>query len=229
MSSEEKLPVLRLQGDAWARGLAHGEHLRLRIAELIERWGDALEGGYGVCRRRYVDLFFEQTMFEATLARVSPQVLIEVRGIAKGAGLDYRQVLAFQHVNEEFDYAPRFAKQAPAGDPEACSTIVSVPTGRRPSLVAQNLDLAEFLDGFQYVVRTSSGRGDGEIMMLTVPGMISLMGMNSHGFAICDNALTQLRTDPHGVPILRSIGFSWNAPLSARQSPGSIVCPMPSG
>jgi hypothetical protein len=31
--------------------------------------------------------------------------------------------------------------------------------------------------------------------------MISLNGMNSHGFAICDNALTQLRADVTGVPI----------------------------
>ena len=125
-----------------------------------------------------------------------------MRGIADGAGVDYRELLqAFQHVNEEFEYAPRFAKTAPAEPGEACSTIVSHPRGGRPSLVAQNLDLAQYLDGFQVLLRSPCDRSDGEILVLTVPGMISLMGMNSHGFAVCDNTLTQLRTDPGGLPI----------------------------
>jgi isopenicillin-N N-acyltransferase like protein len=122
-----------------------------------------------------------------------------VQGIAEGSGANVRTLLAFQHVNEEFEFAPRFAKVAPAGG--ACSTIVAPAHGDRPALLAQNLDLAQFLDGYQVLLRVNCDESDGEIMMLCVPGMISLMGMNSHGLAICDNTLTQLRTDPNGVPI----------------------------
>jgi hypothetical protein len=67
--------------------------------------------------------------------------------------------------------------------------------------VAQNLDLAQYLDGLQVLLRGPCDQSDGEILALSVPGMISLNGMNSHGFAICDNTLTQLRTDPDGLPI----------------------------
>ena len=196
-----RLPVVRLEGGPRARGRAHGEQLKGRIAELLALWGDSLERGYGVDRRRYVELFFAETRFEATLARLAPEVLEEVSGIAEGAGADYRDLLAFQHVNEEFEYAPRFAAIAPAVPGEACSTIVAPPRGERPSFVAQNLDLAEYLDGFQVLLRGPCDRSDGEVMALSVPGMISLMGMNSHGFAVCDNTLTQLRTDAAGVPI----------------------------
>jgi isopenicillin-N N-acyltransferase-like protein len=197
----EDLKVVRLEGGPGARGRMHGELFRDRIAELLERWGDSLERGYGVDRRRYVELFFESTDYEATTARLAPAILDEVRGIAEGSGAPHRELLAFQHVNEEFEWAPLFAKRAPAVDGEACSTIVVPPGGGRPSRIAQNLDLAQFLDGFQVLLRGPCDAGDGEVMALSVPGMISLMGMNSHGFAVCDNTLTQLRTDPMGLPI----------------------------
>lgn len=193
------LNVLRLEGGPRHRGRQHGETLRPRIAELLERWGDTLERGYGVDRRRYVELFLSRTAYEATTARLAPGVLEEVMGIAEGAQVSYRDLLAFQHVNEEFEFAPLFAREAPAG--EACSTIAVAPLGDRPSLIAQNLDLAQYLDGFQILLRGPCDHSDGEILVLSVPGMISLMGMNSHGFAVCDNTLVQLRTDPGGLPI----------------------------
>lgn len=197
----DELKIVCLEGGPRARGRMHGEYFRARIAELLERWGDSLEQGYGVERRRYVELFFQATAYEATTARLAPEVLDEVRGIAEGSGADPRALLAFQHVNEEFEWAPLFARQAPARDGEACSTIVVPPGPGRPGRIAQNLDLAQFLDGFQVLLRCPTADGEGEVMALSVPGMISLMGMNSHGFAVCDNTLTQLRTDPGGLPI----------------------------
>jgi len=200
----ETLKVVRLEGGPRARGRMHGETFAQAIAELLDLWGDTLERGYGVDRRRYVDLFLARTAYEATTARLAPDVLEEVRGIAEGAGVDFRRLFVFQHVNEEFEFAPRLAREAPAGeapDGEACSTIVVPAAGERPPLLAQNLDLARFLDGFQVLLRGPCDRSDGEVMALSVPGMISLMGMNSHGFAVCDNTLSQLRTDPGGLPI----------------------------
>jgi len=158
-----------------------------------------LERVHGVDRRRYVELFHGETGYEAATRRWAPRVLDEVEGIAEGSGADYRALWTFQHVNEEFEFAPRFAARAPVG--EACSTIVAPPHQHRSALLAQNLDLAQYLDGSQVLLRVNCDESDGEIMMLTAPGMISLMGMNSFGFALCDNTLTQLRTDPNGVPI----------------------------
>lgn len=194
-----KLETLRLDGLPRTRGRAHGETLRSAIAELLETWGDNLEQIHRVDRRRYVELLFARSGYIAALAKHAPSVLDEVLGIAEGAGADFPTLLAFQHVNEEFDAAPAFAKEAGWG--EACTTIAVDPTADRPALLAQNLDLAEYLDGFQIMLRTPCDRSDGEIMTLSVPGMISLNGMNSFGFAVCDNTLGQLRTNADGVPI----------------------------
>lgn len=193
------LELLRFEGPPALRGRAHGETLRARIVELLELWGDNLERVHGVDRRRYVDLLFQRSGYEPALAEYAPLILEELKGIAAGARVDYRTLLAFQHVNEEFEAAPAFAKELGYG--EACTTIVLEPTAERPAIVAQNLDLAQYLDGFQVMLRTRCDQSDGEIITLSVPGMISLNGMNSFGFAVCDNTLGQLRTNPNGVPI----------------------------
>lgn len=195
-----KIEVLSFDGSPKERGRQHGEHLRERIHNLLEKWGDALEVNYGVDREYYLSYFKNKTCYEQTTARLAPLVLEEVRGIADGSNSNFMQVLAFQHLNEEFALGPRVANIQRA-QREACSTIVVSPDGERPSLVAQNLDLAEFLDGFQTLFQYPCSLSDGQIIALSVPGMISLNGMNSHGVAICDNTLGQLKADPAGLPV----------------------------
>jgi len=195
----EKLKILRFEGPPPVRGRAHGETLRQPIRELLELWGDNLERTHRIDRRRYVELLFARSHYLGALQEHAPLILQELEGVAAGAAVDYRTLLAFQHVNEEFEAAPMFARELGYG--EACTTIVLEPTAKRPAIVAQNLDLAEYLDGFQVLLRTPCNHAEGEVLALSVPGMISLMGMNSFGFAVCDNALNQLRPNTRGVPV----------------------------
>lgn len=195
----EKLKILRFEGPPQVRGRGHGETLRQPIRELLELWGDNLERTHRIDRRRYVELLFARSHYLGALQEHAPLILQELEGVAAGAAVDYRTLLAFQHVNEEFEAAPMFAREL--GHGEACTTIVLEPTPKRPAIVAQNLDLAEYLDGFQVLLRTPCNHAEGEVLALSVPGMISLMGMNSFGFAVCDNALNQLRPNTRGVPV----------------------------
>jgi hypothetical protein len=118
--------------------------------------------------------------------------------VAEGANVDYGTLLAFQHINEEFWLALPPADAMPG---EACSTIALGASAGLPALIGQNLDLDKYLDGYQVLLRYPCADSDGRILAVSVPGMISLNGMNSHGFAVCDNALTQLRGDVSGVPV----------------------------
>jgi hypothetical protein len=194
----EGLEEVTLEGGPAARGLQHGEMLRPKIHQLLDRWDEALRRVYRIDRGRYVERFYAETKFEQALKTHAPTVLEEIAGIAKGAAVDYRTLLAWQHINEEFWLAlPPPA--APQG--EACSTMALGPVGLQPALIGQNLDLDHYMDGYQILLRYSCDNSDGRILAPSVPGMISLNGMNSHGFAVCDNALTKLRADVAGVPI----------------------------
>ena len=193
-----QLAEITLEGGPRQRGLQHGEMLRGKIIALLDRWAESLDRVYGISRDLYVRRFFAETRFEQALRDHAPRVLEEIAAIAEAAGVDERTLLAFQHVNEEFWLA--LPRPAPA-IAEACSTIALGSAAGRPSLIGQNLDLDQYLDGFQVMLRYACDESDGQIMALSVPGMISLNGMNSFGFAVCDNALTQLRADVAGVPI----------------------------
>jgi len=103
-----RLNIYALHGQPRERGLSHGEIFADEIKDILELWGDALELNHGVDRRRYVELFFSHTRYEATTQQLAPHVLEEVRGISEGANAPYRDLLAFQHVNEEFELAPHF-------------------------------------------------------------------------------------------------------------------------
>ncbi len=192
----DALQVVKLEGGPVARGRQHGEMLRTKIHELLDRWDEGLRRVYGIDRTRYVERFYAETKFEPALARHTPAILEEVRAIADGASADYRTLLAWQHINEEFWLA---LPSAPQG--EACSTIALGRQSNSPSLIGQNLDLDAYLDGYQILLSHKCDRSDGRILATSVPGMISLNGMNSHGFAVCDNALVKLRADVAGVPI----------------------------
>jgi hypothetical protein len=191
----DTLAVIRLEGGPVARGHQHGEMLGAKIHELLERWDEALERVYRTRRQRYVERFFAETKFYGALQIHTPEILEEIRAIAAGAGCDYATLLAWQHINEEFWFA---LPSAPAG--EACSTIALGAKDGSPSLIGQNLDLDAYLDGYQILLNTPCDASDGRILAPSVPGMISLNGMNSHGFAVCDNALVGLRADSAGVP-----------------------------
>ncbi len=192
----DALQAITLEGGPVERGHQHGEILRPKIHELLDRWDEALQRVYRISRARYIERFYAETKFEQALKTHAPKVIEEIAAIAKGAAVDYRALLAWQHINEEFWLA---LSPSPAG--EACSTIALGPVDGQPALIGQNLDLDQYLDGYQVLLRYRCDSSDGRIMALSVPGMISLNGMNSHGFAVCDNALTKLRADVSGIPI----------------------------
>jgi hypothetical protein len=192
----DALRVITLDGGPVARGQQHGESLRDEIRELLDRWDEGLRRVYKIDRARYVERFYAETRFEQALQTYAPAILQEVRAISESAGVDYHALLAWQHINEEFWLALPTALQG-----EACSTIALGGDGKAPSLIGQNLDLDAYLDGYQILLSHQCDRSGGRILATSVPGMISLNGMNTHGFAVCDNALVKLRSDVAGVPI----------------------------
>lgn len=194
-------PLITLSGTPYERGLSHGRQLADQIGALLGRWGDALTASSGLSRPDYVRRFHEDTQYEATTRDVAPWILEEIEGIAQGSGAAYRDLLVFQHVNEGFRLAGQYGNADNAEETEACSAIAVPPANEKPGLIGHNLDLGAYLNGYQTLFRFGCNRTDGEITTLSVPGMISLIGMNSHGLAICDNSLGQLRPDPEGVPV----------------------------
>jgi isopenicillin-N N-acyltransferase like protein len=186
--------IVECRGDGRSRGRAHGEALRERIGGLLERWDAGVAARLGGRPQTLVSALVETTGFVAAIERHTPDLLEEVRGIAEGAGVDFNRILALNLMDEEWWFS------APAEPRDACTLIAAAPAEGRPTLLAQNMDLPEVMDGAQALLRYDDGAGAGGVV-LTAAGMIGLTGVSSAGLGVCVNTLAMLNHSRDGLPV----------------------------
>jgi sugar phosphate isomerase/epimerase len=189
-----RLRIVELKGTPYERGEAHGRTLRAEIQELIKRWKADLEKTYSVPAQTFIDKLLEASDFEPAIERWTPGLMDEVRGIAAGAGIDFRTIYAFQLVDEVWAMADDLV-------PAKCTTIAARRRGDSPALVAQNMDIDTFYQGFQTVLRIEDNAGEPAALVFTVPGVVAINGLNDRSVAVCVNAVTQLAYSPKGLPV----------------------------
>lgn len=192
---------LPLTGDAYARGRAQAracpdqvEHVRHAIAHRLEETSAALA-------RPDVRGFIDGQ--RAATAKLYPEILEEIRGIAEGFGLEPASVFDYLHCSSAMDLA-----QLEEHRPDGC-TSVSVTGADGSALVAKNRDYRPEHIPIQRVMRHTDPAWNGrEILVigsLGSPGNFS-SGMNSDGLAVTDTAS---RTTDMGVGFHRYFLLTW--------------------
>lgn len=187
------LPIVDCPAGARERGRAHGETLRIVIAEKIARWHQAIGEAYSEPAIPFLTRFLAATNFRTTIATQAPDLLDEVAGIAEGAIIAEETAYALQLMDEEW----WFSKSAGDGH---CSSLAIAPVGGRPTLVGQTMDLPRWHDGAQALLRIAAHDGH-ETLVFTSAGMIGLMGVNRRGIGVCVNTLSQLGVSRTGLPV----------------------------
>jgi isopenicillin-N N-acyltransferase-like protein len=186
--------IVECRGAGRERGRAHGEALRERIGGLLERWDADVATRLGRPPQTLVSALVETTGFVAAIQQHTPDLLEEVRGIAEGASVAFDRVLALNLMDEEWWFT------APAEPRDACTLIAVDPAEDRPTVLAQNMDLPELMDGAQAALRFEDGAGDGGTV-LTAAGMIGLTGVSSARLGVCVNTLAMLKGSRDGLPV----------------------------
>ena len=199
MAEAGGIRALRLSGTPRERGRIHGESHRLLIAEGMGRWRAAISASIGVDPELYLDRFVEGTYFVQAIERWMPHLLDEVRGIGEGAGVSFRDVYAYQLMDEEWFFRHAFVREQDTRTADHCSTLGVFGEGDAP-LLAQNMDLPKIYDGTQALLRIVHDDGV-ESLVFTPAGMIATTGLNSLGVAICCNTLAGLGGTGRGLPV----------------------------
>lgn len=189
--------LLTLSGPPRQRGRIHGEALRGEIRAVLGGWKDFLAGSYKVSPDLFIQSLLEQTDFSAAIEKWTPDLMEETRGIAEGAGADFSDVFAFQLQDEQWWFGQDLKSRPPSAD--RCSSIGWRGETRRPGLVAQNMDLHQFLDGCQVVLRIQE-RPEEETLVFSAAGLLALNGMNRSVGIVCNN-LGQLNHSRDGLPV----------------------------
>jgi isopenicillin-N N-acyltransferase like protein len=186
--------VVDCSGSGRARGLAHGEGARAAVKAALERWAEAtLAARKGTTILDYARALIGSTGLIATMARLVPDLLDEVGGIAEGAAQPFELVAAYNLMDEQWWY------DLDAEASELGCSIIGLSDGDGTTL-SQNMDLPRFMDGSQIVLRLENRTGL-RTLLLSSAGLIGLTGVNSAGVAVCVNTLLMLRSDPDGLPV----------------------------
>ncbi|QRM57679.1 C45 family peptidase [Sinorhizobium sp. BG8] len=188
------MTVIDCSGDGRMRGRAHGEAAREQVRTALSRWEEAtMRDAAEPDILSYARNFIAGTGLLQAVERQMPDLIEEVRGIAEGAAVDPSLVTAYNFMDEQWWYDLGSARVEPG-----CSLLAVV--GPDETLLAQNMDLPDFMDGSQAVLRIRDDAGS-ESLVLTSAGLIGLTGISRAGLAICVNTLLMLRHNPAGIPV----------------------------
>jgi hypothetical protein len=156
-------------------------------------WREQVARVYNVHADRFIGRFLDATDFKPAIRKFTPGLMEEVEGLAKGADVDLEAMLAFQLMDEVWMNGNRALA-------EKCTAVGVDGAEGRPTIVAQNMDIEGFRNGYQVVVRHRIADAPDQ-MVLTCAGLIATTGLNSAGLGVCVNALTQLRYKMKGLPV----------------------------
>jgi isopenicillin-N N-acyltransferase-like protein len=201
MEKTADMPVIVLEGSARERGRIHGEALKPTIRDFVGIWKSQLHKATGMHPDRYLDRFLAETELLAAVERWTPDLLEEVNGIAEGSGIELNTILALQLVDEEWWYRREQASLVSDPGGEHCSALGVFDRRDLAPVVAQNLDVNAFYDGYQAVLHIKEPASPIEAFVFTTAGFIAMNGVNNKGIGICCNALLQLNHARDGLPV----------------------------
>ncbi len=196
--NKRQLKIITVSGNGYQRGFQHGQQMKKEIGELMVLWKKDLEQNVHMPADTFIHNFMATTDFIPSIKKYTPEVLDEVKGIAKGADQSFNDMLAFQLVDEYWVYADKLSNDTIH---HHCSAIGVPAMNGRPAYVSQNMDLDAWMDGYQIILHIQRHGNTPEQYILSCAGLVALNGMNENGVGVCVNTLMQLQAGSDGLPV----------------------------
>lgn len=193
-TSPRELKTVSFSGRGYELGLQHGRELKNEIAGIIRAWKENTSNTLGKDAEQVLEDFFAYADFDDAIKKWTPELYQEVRGIAEGSGQSFNDVMVLNLLDEFWVYVNNLSNHHCSG--------VGVPSRNgKPGYISQNMDLENYTDGFQVLMRLNRSEDSPEQLILTHPGLIALNGLNEEGIGVCVNTLMQLKASSKGLPV----------------------------
>ncbi|WP_223033413.1 C45 family autoproteolytic acyltransferase/hydolase [Hanstruepera marina] len=192
--SKRVLKEITLTGTGYNLGLQHGKQLKTEIAEIVTKWKANTTKYFKKDAEKTLDDFYKQANYEAAIKQYTPDLYEEVRGIADGSGQAFRDILVLNLLDEFWVYIDELYNHH-------CSDVGVPSINGSTSYIAQNMDIEDYTDGYQTLIRLERTANRPEQLILTHPGLIALNGMNETGVGVVVNTIMQLQASNSGLPV----------------------------
>jgi isopenicillin-N N-acyltransferase-like protein len=187
---------------AYGRGYQHGAALRYVIQKGVAQWKLWIHETLG---QQEVEMeiaeFINDTDYLKGIRKHTPDLYEELQGIAKGAGVDFQTLYAYQMFDEFVVHAVEKYRLA------HCSGFGVYGRDGLPNLLGQNNDLPPYYAGTHTVLRIKYPRGH-EALVFTWAGLLAQNGVNNRNVGVTMNIVPTAKGQSDGVPmpyIIRSI------------------------
>ena len=183
--------VLEVRGSAYERGYRYGSHFRPLLNRLLKANYRYYSEVGGIAKER---LLRRASTYRRYTEDFSSTVSDEIKGMADASGVKIDEIYVLAAFNELYYPAPR----------NHCTSFAVRNGATRDGLtyVGQNNDEAiePWLNGDCVTLTRMVQRSAPNVLIYTYAGVPAQMGMNSHGFSLCVNALHYDRAST-GVPM----------------------------
>jgi len=183
-------PLLTLRGSAADRGHAYGEQARQRIGNSVRTYQQM----FAAIEMPWSDVCQRAEPFEEAIGSVFPTILAELRGVAAGSGIDFRDLLALNCRTELLpaNYLALASQQAPntlpdGGQINECTSF-AVSDANMSVLLAQNWDWLGAQREALVVLDQRPAEGCAHVTVAEA-GMMAKIGLNEHGLGVTLNIL----------------------------------------
>ena len=193
-SSPREIREVRLSGRGYELGLQHGNLLKREIGELVIKMKENTANSLKKDANQAIKDFIAYAQFTDDIKKYTPDLYEEIRGIADGSGQSFNDIMVFNLLDEFWVYIDDNTKHH-------CSGMGVPSINGSTSYIAQNMDIENYTDGYQIVIRLERTPNSPEQLILTHPGLIALNGMNEKGIGACMNTLMQLKASNKGLPV----------------------------
>jgi len=199
-SPKKVMKFLVLEGTPRQRGRIHGESLRAEIQKLAGGQIEAIRKAGGD-PLDYAGRIVDGAGFLDAAEKWTPHCVEEIRGIAEGAGIDFKIMFAFNLLDESdwFFNADKWVN-TDYKENSRCSVLGAGRETGHPAILAQNADMGPAVDGYQTLLHVKHADSDLEELIMTLPGVMGVYGLNNRSLGICLNAMTMsLNKSPEGL------------------------------
>src|SRR3954452_3916952 len=179
-----------MAGTPSERGLAYGELARPLIQEAAARW----QAGAGSRCEEVLHALIDRTDLVATARRLTPYLVEEIAGIAVAAAVDERLIWALNLLDEDWWVRRRL-------EAAGCSSLGVPGAGEQPALIAQNMDLPDWVDELQVLLDIRPSEDSPRVLAPAYAGIVATNALNELGIGVCVNTLSQLPTSGRGLPV----------------------------
>jgi len=186
----------------YGRGYQHGAALHYVIQKGIAQWKLWIHETLG---QQDVEIeiaeFIHDTDYLKGIRKHTPDLYEELQGIAKGAGVDFQTLYAYQMFDEFVVHAVKKYRLS------HCSGFGVYGRDKLPNILGQNNDLPPYYAGTHTVLRIKYPHNH-EAMVFTWAGLLAQNGMNNQNLGVTMNIVPTAKGNVDGVPmpyIIRSI------------------------